>query len=416
MNNAGGGDKMGIFRRKDRKNQTNTTYTMQEINSYFENSEILSAFGNSDLTSATFYACMQIRCNSLAKIPFKIFKQTGDGSEEINHNLTELLKLRPNTYTTAHDFKWATEYMRLFYGNAFWVYDFVGGKVKALYLLNSPQVEIMVDDTCLLGEKNAVYYIYTDEKQGQIVYPSDKIVHFKNFAKNGIKGTPVSKYLRDVIDQEKSGQRLIKERYKNGLQDPIIVTYIGDLDEARKAKIQKKFAEMGGTQNGGKVIPIPSDFDVKTLETKLVNNQFFQMNGLTTRHIANAFGIKSFQLNDMEKSTYSNIEQQNKAFYSDTMQNVLTEYEQEMTYKLLSTADKNKKIYIEGNADVMLRSDLASRYSAYQIGISSGFLKVSEARKRENLPYVDGTDKLIIGNGASIPFEQLGNQYAKGGE
>ena len=119
----------------------------------------------------------------------------------------------------------------------------------------------------------------------------------------------------------------------------------------------------------------------------------------------------------MEKSTYSNIEQQNRAFYSDTMQNVLTAYEQEMTYKLLSTADRNGGIFIKGNADVFLRSDIETRYRAYQTGISSGFLQIAEARKKEDLPFVRGTDKLIIGNGASIPLEDLGKQYtAKGGE
>ena len=121
--------------------------------------------------------------------------------------------------------------------------------------------------------------------------------------------------------------------------------------------------------------------------------------------------MKSFQLNDMEKSTYANIEQQNRAFYSDTLQNVLTAYEQEMTYKLLSETDKASGIYIKGNADVMLRSDIDTRYKAYSDGISSGFLSIAEVRKREELPFITGTDRLIIGNGASIPLEDLGKQY-----
>ena len=233
---------------------------------------------------------------------------------------------------------------------------------------------------------------------------------------NGLKGTPIKKYLYDVITQEKYAQKVVNEKYSKGLQDPIIVTYTGDLNEARSQAIKKKFANLGGAENAGKVVPIPTDFDVKQLETKLVNSQFFQLNGLTTRHIANSFGVKSFQLNDMEKSTYSNIEQQNRAFYSDTMQNVLTAYEQEMTYKLLSTADRNGGIFIKGNADVFLRSDIETRYRAYQTGISSGFLQIAEARKKEDLPFVPGTDRLIIGNGASIPLEDLGKQYVKGGE
>ena len=360
---------------------------------------------------------MLIRCNAIAKIPFKVYKQDGDGAKPAQHSINELLKFRPNPFTSAHDFLWATEFQRLEYGNAFWAYDFSGGKITALYLLNSTAVEIVIDNTGLLDKPNSVYYLYNDSKKGQLIYPANRIVHFKNFSMNGLKGTPIKKYLYDVITQEKYAQKVVNEKYSKGLQDPIIVTYTGDLNEARSQAIKKKFANLGGAENAGKVVPIPTDFDVKQLETKLVNSQFFQLNGLTTRHIANSFGVKSFQLNDMEKSTYSNIEQQNRAFYSDTMQNVLTAYEQEMTYKLLSTADRNGGIFIKGNADVFLRSDIETRYRAYQTGISSGFLQIAEARKKEDLPFVPGTDKLIIGNGASIPLEDLGKQYtAKGGE
>ncbi|MBP3380693.1 MAG: phage portal protein [Ruminococcus sp.] len=404
---------MGIFKRKI-KNEAETL-TIQQINDFFDSQDVLSAMGKSDLTAATYYACMQIRCSALAKIPFKLYRQDGDGAQSADHSISELLKFRPNPYTTAHDFLWATEFQRLEYGNAFWVYNFSGGKITALYLLNSPAVEIMVDNAGILDKPNGVYYIYTDEKKGRLIYPADRVVHFKNFSMNGIKGTPLKKYLYDVIMQEKYAQKVVKEKYSKGLQDPIVVFYTGDLNREKSQAIKKKFASLGGAENAGKVVPLQAGFEVKQLETKLVNSQFFELNGLTTRHIANAFGVKSFQLNDMEKSTYSNIEQQNRAFYSDTMQNVLTCYEQEMTYKLLSTADRKSGIFVKGNADVFLRSDIESRYRSYQIGILSGFLKISEARKKEDLPFVPGTDKLIIGNGASIPLEDLGKQYEKGG-
>lgn len=406
------GDIMGIFRRSI-KNETKTI-TLQELNEYFENTNILSALGKSNLTAATYYACMQIRCNAIAKVPFKVYKRYGDGSQEIQHDLNELLKLRPNPFMSAHDMLWATEYQRLGFGNAFWVYGFDSGKITAIYLLDSTQVEIIVDDKGILNKPNSVYYLYNDYKKGQIIYPANRILHFKHYSTDGIKGNSIQRYLSDVILQEKYAQEVIKERYSKGLQDPIIVTYTGDLNDSRSQAIKKKFANLGGAQNAGMVVPIPTDFKVDQLETKLVNSQFFELNGLTTRHIANAFGVKSFQLNDMEKSTYSNIENQNRAFYSETMQNTLTSYEQEMTYKLISDFERKEGCDIKGNADVYLRADIEARYTAYSKGISGGFLQIAEARKKENLPFIEGTDKLIIGNGSSVPLDMLGIQYSKG--
>lgn len=391
-----------------------TTKTIEELNSLFENSDILSAVGADNLTAATYYACMSIRCNALAKIPFKVFRSDGDGAEQVlDHPLRKLIKMRPNPFMSAHDFFWATEFQRLEYGNAFWMYDFYKGKIQGLYLLYSKKVQIIIDDESLFGTKNAVYYIYDDPKKGRIIYPADKILHFKNFAANGITGKPIKYYLLDVIMQEKYAQEVVKERYKKGLQDPIVVTYVGDLNTEKKTKIQRRFESMGGVQNAGKVIPIPSDFDIKTLQTNLVSNQFFELNGLTTRHIANAFGVKSFQLNDMEKSTYSNITEQNKAFYSDTMQNVFTAYEQEMTYKLLPEEEQDAGLFIEANADVMLRTDFLTRIQAYQVATGSGIMQIAEARRKENLKFIPGTDRLLMANGAAIWLDDLGKQYTQ---
>ena len=134
-------------------------------------------------------------------------------------------------------------------------------------------------------------------------------------------------------------------------------------------KIKRKFENLGGVRNAGKVIPIPSQFRVSQLSTKMVDNQFFELQGLTARHISNAFGVKGFQLNDLEKSSYSSIYEQNRLFYSDTLQGVLTEYEQEIDYKLLTGEDREKNLYSKFNIDALLRADIEARYNAYAAGI-----------------------------------------------
>ncbi|MDU7068054.1 MAG: phage portal protein [Clostridium perfringens] len=403
-------------RYKNKTESIGTNPTIKEINDFFGLD--LSNINPAELASSTYYSCMLIRCNAIAKLGIKVMKRQEDeeGSKvAYEHSLYKLLKLRPNPYISSHDFLWATEFQRLEYGNAFWVYTVdVKGKIDALYLLDSTRVKIMVDNTRILNSRNAVYYIYKDPKNGDIVYTNDEIVHFKNFAMSGIKGTSVKKYLIDTINNEKYSNAVLKDKYENGLQDPIIVQYIGDLNEAKQAKIQKKFASLGGAKNAGKVVPIPTDFKVDQLETKLVNSQFFQIQGLTTKRIANAFGVKGFQLNDMEKSTYNNIEQQNRAFYSDTLQNPLTAYEQEIDYKLFFEEEKDV-YYSKFNIDSMLRSDIETRYNAYSKAIGDGWKTRAEIRKLEGLPFEEYTDILTVANGACIPLKDLGKQYNKNG-
>lgn len=410
---------MKLFKKIKNKAETETINlnpTLEELNRFFGMD--ISITGEK-LTSATYYACMLIRCNAIAKLPLKLMKHT-DGKGNVkatDHSLYQLMKYRPNRFTNAHDFLWATEFQRLEHGDAFWVMEMRNGKIQNVYLLDSQRVTIIVDDTGILDEPNSVFYMYSDSKKGNLYYSSDEIVHFKNFSLDGIKGTPIKKYIGQTIENEQYSQKILQEKYKSGLQDPIIVQYVGDLDKDRQAKIRKKFADLGGAKNAGKVVPIPTEFKVSQLETKLVNSQFFQLQGLTTRHIANAFGVKSFQLNDMEKSTYNNIEQQNKAFYSDTLQNVLTSYEQEATYKMLTRKEQFEGYYLQFNVDSILRSDLQTRTTAYSEAIKVGWKSRAEVRELEGLPYIEGTEELTVDNGACIPLKDLGKQYKKeGGE
>lgn len=388
----------------------------QEVAAFFDlNSEEI--IERSNLNSATYYACMLIRCNAIAKLPIKIKQDTKEGKiDKTEHPLYHLLKNRPNLFMTPHDLKWATEFYRLHYGNAFWAMGMKKGKINAIYLLDSTAMEIIIDDAGILNKQNMVYYLYSDPKKGQIIYTSDEIVHFKNFPTNGIEGISISKYITDLIQSEKYSTKMLKEKYKSGMMQPIVVEYTGEFDNKKIDLIRKKFQRLGGITNAGKVLPIPAEFKAKELNTSLVNNQFFELQGLNAKQIANTFGVKSFQLNDTGKSTYNNIEQQNKAFYCDTLQNVITEYEEEINYKMFLTEEREKGYYAKFNVDSILRSDLETRAKSYESGINTGYMTIAEVREKEDLPFKEGTDKLIIGNGASIPLEDLGKQYKKGGE
>ncbi len=395
---------------KDEQVTLNLNSTLEEISRIFGTE--LSNIGGS-LNSATYYACMLIRCNAFAQLPIYVTRYTKEHGTErcYDHPLNELLHLRPNPNMSAYWFKWATEFMRQHNGNSYWYYIFKGGVITGLILLDSDRMRIIKDNAAVIGPENAVYYIYNDPYHGEILLRPEEICHFKNFATDGIKGFGVRHHLFATINSEQYGQNVIDKKFQSGLLDPLIVEYSGDYNDEKKKKLQKKFESMGGPRNAGKVVPIPSEFKVHQLETKLVNAQFFELQGLTTRRIANAFGIKNFQLNDMEKSTYNNVESMNKDFYSTTMQGTVISYEEEAIYKLLPRFQRNQGYSISVNVDAMLRSDILTRYQAHQIGITNGFETIAEARQHEKLHYIEGTDRLIIGNGAAIPLDQLGKQY-----
>ena len=96
---------------------------------------------------------------------------------------------------------------------------------------------------------------------------------------------------------------------------------------------------------------------------------------------------------DYERSTYSNVTEQNRSFLTHTLRPWLTRIEQAV-YKALLTEEEKKRYFAEYLTADLLRGDTKSRYEAYEIGKRAGFLTVNEIRTAENLNRIEGGDSL----------------------
>lgn len=409
---------LDIFKKKNTSNIKNETFTFNDVNKFLEAWGLNSGdVSPNKLNSATYYACMQIRCNSISKLPLKIFKDTDLGIVKASdHYLYDILKTRPNPYMSTSDFLFATEFQKLEYGNAFIYMLTKRGKISELYLLDSQNVTIYLDDGGILGKSNAIWYVYKDKNGQEYKLNHKEVLHLKNFSKDGIIGTPIKKYLLETIENEQYASKFINNYWKNGLHGRAVLNYTGDLEDTKVENLRSRFEKMSsGLKNAGRIIPIPLGFQLQEFNTKLVDSQFFELQGLNIRHIANAFGVKLFQLNDLERSTYGNIETQSRIFYTETLQNVLTQYEQEFNYKLLTTKEQKDGYFFKFNVDSILRSDFKSRMEGYSIAVQNGIYTPSECRELEDKSFIKGSDILVF-NGNMIPITMAGQQWQKGGD
>src|SRR5690606_5986726 len=244
----------------------------------------------------------------------------------------------------------------------------------------------------------------------------DEMLHFKNgITLDGLVGVPTLDYLKSTVENSASSQQFINNFYKQGLQVKGLVQYVGDLDEKAKRNFREQFESMSsGLNNSHRVALMPVGYQFVPMSLSMHDAQFIENTELTIKQIATAFGIKMHQLNDLSKATHTNIEQQNRQFYTDTLQADLTGYEQELVYKLFLDSEIDLGYYLKFNVDAILRSSLKERYEAYRIGIQGGFLKPNEARGKEDMSPVEGGDQLLV-NGNMMPIEMAGQAYLKGG-
>ena len=87
---------------------------------------------------------------------------------------------------------------------------------------------------------------------------------------------------------------------------------------------------------------------------------------------------------DYERSTYSNVTEQNRSFLTHTLQPWLLRIEQAMSKSLLTESEK-EKYFIEHLTQGFLRADTKTSYESYKVAIDAGFLTLEEVRQLENL-------------------------------
>ncbi|KQC48522.1 nucleoid-structuring protein H-NS [Geobacillus sp. Sah69] len=377
----------------------------------------VNVYGKNALKEATVYACIKILAESISKLPLKIYREDENGvNKATKHYLYKLLKLRPNPYMSASDFSKCNETQRNIYGNAYVnIETDEKGRIVAFWPIDASRVRIWFDDVGLFSSKNHIWYEVDVGTERRKLMPNE-ILHFKSsITLDGIVGVPPLDYLRATVENAAAAGRFINNFYKQGLQVKGIVQYVGDLNPEAQKKFREKFEEMSsGLKNSHRIALMPIGYEFKPISLTMSDAQFLENTELTIRQIATAFGIKMHQLNDLSRATHTNVAEQQRQFYVDTLLPILTMYEQEMTYKLFLDSEIDAGYYVKFNVDSMLRSDIKTRYEAYGIGIEKGFITPNEARALEEKPPLPGGDQLVF-NGNVIPLTMAGQQYMKGG-
>lgn len=381
------------------------------------------------LSEVTYFTCLKMLSETLAKMPIKFYQQTKNGVEYAETNAVyELLKIRPNPQMTPTTFWGTVENNRNHYGNAYvWIRrEFkrkkYGGEthVKDLWIMPSSDTTIIVDDKGVFGAKGDIYYWYTDKYSGEsYLFPSSDVMHFKtSMSFDGFSGAPVKDILKASIQGSLESQNFLNNLYKGGLTARAVLQYTGDLAPKLERKLIKRLEEYAnGANNAGKFIPIPIGMKLEPLNIKLTDSQFFELKKYSALQIAGAFGIKPNQINDYEKSSYANSEMQNISFYIDTELYILKQYEEEMDYKLLEPEELRQGKFYKFNENVILRTDAKSQATILIGYVQNGIYTPNEARSFMNKPKMEGGDELIC-NGNYIKVSQIGEEKKEenGGE
>ena len=350
------------------------------------------------------YACVRILAEGVAGLPLHLYKCGKNGSREkaAEHPLYFLLHDEPNPEMTSFVFRETLMTHLLLYGNCYCQIIRDGrGQVTALYPLMPNQMSVDRD------EKGQLYYTYlrsgeeADTMKKGIVYlmPED-VLHIPALGFDGLVGYSPIAMAKNSIGMGLACEEYGARFFANGAAPSGVLEHPGTIKDITRLR-ESWNAIYGGSKNAGKVAILEEGMHYSPISISPNEAQFLETRKFQVDEIARIFHVPPHMIGDLERSTFSNIEQQSLEFVKYTLNPWVCRWEQALTKSLLSPREK-QEYCIKFNVDGLLRGDYQSRMNGYAVGRQNGWMSANDIRELENMDKISeeqgGDLYLVNGN------------------
>lgn len=365
------------------------------------------------------YSCVRVLSEAVAGLPLHLYKYHSDGGKEkaIDNPLYFLLHDEPNPEMTSFVFRETLMTHLLLWGNAYAQIIRNGkGEVIALYPLMPNRMTVDRDENGRLYYK---YYRGNDEairsKEYEVVLSPFDVLHIPGLGFDGLVGYSPIAMAKNAIGLAIATEEYGAKFFANGAAPSGVLEHPGTLKNPDKVR-ESWNATFGGSHNANKVAVLEEGMKYSPISISPEQAQFLETRKFQINEIARIFRVPPHMVGDLEKSSFSNIEQQSLEFVKYTLEPWLVRWEQSMVRSLLTPGEK-QEYFIKFNVDGLLRGDYASRMSGYATARQNGWMSANDIRELENLdriPAEDGGDLYLI-NGNMTKLADAGI-FASGGK
>lgn len=364
------------------------------------------------LQTTAVYACVRILAEAIASLPIHVYKHTDEGKEQdVNHQLYYLLHDEPNPDMTSFVFRETLMSHLLIWGNAYAQIIRDGrGQVLALYPLLPDRMTVRRDD------KGELYYVYQRSEEdnpnfkdkGNIILKKSEVLHVPGLGFDGLIGYSPIAMAKNAVGMTLATEEYGASFFANGANPGGVLEHPGILKDP--SKVRESWNQVyQGTNNSHKVAVLEEGMSYKTIGIPPNEAQFLETRKFQINEIARLYRIPPHMVGDLEKSSFSNIEQQSLEFVKYTLDPWVVRFEQAFK-KALLLPDEKKTYFIKFNVDSLLRGDYQSRMNGYAIGRQNGWLSTNDIRRLEDmnpLSKEEGGDLYLV-NGNMTKLEDAG--------
>ena len=365
------------------------------------------------------YACVRILSEAIAGLPLHLYRYGKDGNKEkaMDHALYRLLHDEPNPEMTSFIFRETLMTHLLLWGNAYAQIIRNGkGEVIALYPLMPNRMKVDRD------KAGSLYYEYTRSSDdastmngSTVILKQTDILHIPGLGFDGLVGYSPIAMARNAIGLAMATEEYGAKFFANGAQPGGVLEHPGIIKDP--ARVRESWNSVyQGSGNSHRIAVLEEGMKYTPIGIAPNEAQFLETRKFQIDEIARIFRVPPHMVGDLEKSSFSNIEQQSLEFVKYTLDPWVIRWEQNLAKALFSEEEK-KDYFFKFNVDGLLRGDYVSRMNGYAVGIQNGFMSPNDVRSLENMDLIPDEEggNIYVLNGNVVKLKEAGVAYKGGG-
>lgn len=224
--------------------------------------------------------------------------------------------------------------------------------------------------------------------------PLEEMLVVPGFTRDGIVGVDTFRKMREAIGLTMATELFGSSFFGNGANPGGAIQVPAVMSDAAYNRLKTSWEEKHrGIENSHKVALLEEGAQWVQMGVPNEASQFIETRKYQVTEVARALNVPPHKLKDLERATFSNIEEQNIDYFGGSLGPWYTRWEQAVAKRLLTPAER-ETLYLRHTVAALLRGDIKTRYEAYAIGRQNSWLSANDVRALEDMNPIeeDGGD------------------------
>ncbi len=340
------------------------------------------------LTLDAYFAGLRNISEDIGKMPFDLMERVGERGRRKarEHRLFDKMRWQPNPEMTAMSFKSSVTGFGLGWGAGVAEIERTNsGQVEALWPIHQSRVRLKRD-----GAGKIVFVIHAEDlNKENVTLPDDNVFFLNSWGPTGHLGYSISAFAAQEVGLGLASQEYASRFFRNDATPGIALTHPGKYSENAMNDLRRMWnTDHAGSGNAKKTAVLFDGVTANAFSIPPGEAQMIETRKFTVEAMARWLRIPQHKIGFLERSTFSNITEQNLEYVTDTLMSWATRWEQEARRKLL-TPQEQKTMFFATNFDSLLRGDPVKRTQAQKSWFNMGVISQNDIRAMEDMDQID---------------------------